>query len=79
MITMYAQVAGRVREIGTLRALGFPRHSVLGSFLVETLVLAAGIVLKASIFATAMGLLGGMLPAGRAARLPIAESIKGGE
>jgi putative ABC transport system permease protein len=39
---------------------------------------AAGIAIKASIFAIAMGLLGGMLPAVRAARLPIAESIKGG-
>jgi hypothetical protein len=31
---------------------------------------AAGIAVKASIFAIAMGLLGGMLPAVRAARLP---------
>jgi len=35
MITMYAQVASRVREVGTLRALGFRRRAVLGSFLVE--------------------------------------------
>src|SRR5213082_1068901 len=27
MITMYAQVASRVREVGTLRALGFRRRS----------------------------------------------------
>jgi len=40
MITMYAQVATRVREVGTLRALGFRRRSVLGSFLVESLILA---------------------------------------
>src|SRR5213082_520312 len=40
MITMYAQVASRVREVGTLRALGFRRRSVLASFLVESLVLA---------------------------------------
>jgi putative ABC transport system permease protein len=46
MITMYAQVASRVREIGTLRALGFGRTAVLMSFLVEILVLAlAGAVL----------------------------------
>jgi putative ABC transport system permease protein len=46
MITMYAQVASRVREIGTLRALGFGRTAVLMSFLVEVLVLAlAGAVL----------------------------------
>src|SRR2546422_8693136 len=34
MITMYAQVASRVREVGTLRALGFRRRSVLWTFLV---------------------------------------------
>jgi ABC-type antimicrobial peptide transport system permease subunit len=114
MITMYAQVAARVREVGTLRALGFRRRSVLGSFLVESLILsllgaAAGclfasflaatsftttnwssfteikfrfhfapeIALKASIFAILMGLLGGLLPAARAARLQIAEATKG--
>jgi ABC-type lipoprotein release transport system permease subunit len=37
---MYAQVASRVREVGTLRALGFRRRSVLGSFLVESLILS---------------------------------------
>jgi ABC-type lipoprotein release transport system permease subunit len=114
MITMYAQVASRVREVGTLRALGFRRRAVLGSFLVESLILAllgavAGclfaamlgaltftttnfssfteirfrfhfapeIALKATLFAVAMGLLGGFLPAARAARLQIAEATKG--
>ncbi len=114
MITMYAQVASRVREIGTLRALGFRRRAVLGSFLVESLILSllgavAGCVLamllgavnftttnfssfteirfkfhfapeiaiKATLFAVAMGLLGGLLPAARAARLQIAEATKG--
>jgi ABC-type lipoprotein release transport system permease subunit len=41
MITMYAQVAARTREIGTLRAMGFRRRSVLVSFVVESMVLAA--------------------------------------
>jgi len=115
MITMYAQVATRVREVGTLRALGFRRRSVLVSFLVESLILAllgsvAGcilasllgaatftttnfgssfteikfrfhfapeIALKATIFAVLMGLFGGLLPAARAARLQIAEAVKG--
>ena len=114
MITMYAQVAARVREVGTLRALGFKRRSVLGSFLVESLILsllgaAAGCLLasllaaasftttnwssfteikfqfhfapriafEATLFALAMGLLGGVLPAARAARLQIAEAVKG--
>jgi len=37
--TMYAAVAGRAREIGTLRALGFSRFSVLMSFLFESIAL----------------------------------------
>ena len=114
MITMYAQVANRGREVGTLRALGFRRRSVLGSFLVESLILAligaaAGcafaallgalsftttnfstfteikfqfhfalpMAVKATIFALVMGLLGGLFPAVRAARLQIAEATKG--
>jgi ABC-type antimicrobial peptide transport system permease subunit len=40
MITMYAAVANRTVEIGTLRALGFRRRSVLGAFLVESSLLA---------------------------------------
>ncbi|HYO93754.1 MAG TPA: FtsX-like permease family protein [Polyangiaceae bacterium] len=39
-ITMHAAVAQRQREIGTLRALGFSRLSILGSFLLESLVLS---------------------------------------
>jgi ABC-type antimicrobial peptide transport system permease subunit len=114
MITMHAQVASRLREIGTLRAIGFRRRSVLASFLVESIILAligaAGgcvlaallgaasftttnfgsftemkfnfhfapdIAVKATIFAVLMGLLGGVLPATRAARLAIAEATKG--
>jgi len=38
-ITMYAAVANRVGEIGTLRALGFQRASILGAFLIEALLL----------------------------------------
>jgi ABC-type lipoprotein release transport system permease subunit len=50
MITMYAAVASRTGEIGTLRALGFRRTTVLGTFLVESLFLSligggAGLVL----------------------------------
>jgi len=40
MITMYAAVANRQREIGTLRALGFSQGSVLFSFLLEAVILA---------------------------------------
>ena len=39
MITMYASVAARTAEIGTLRALGFSRASVLVAFLGESLLL----------------------------------------
>jgi len=114
MITMYAQVASRIREVGTLRALGFRRRSVLFSFLVESTLLAligavigaacasllsnvsfstmnwasfteikfrfaftAGIGLRAAAFAILMGLLGGLAPALRAARLQIADATKG--
>ena len=38
---------------------------------------AQGAQLQATIFAVVMGLLGGSFPAGRAARLPIAEATKG--
>jgi len=41
MITMYAAVANRVGEIGTLRALGFPRTSIMAAFLMEALLLGA--------------------------------------
>ena len=40
-ITMYAAVANRQREIGTLRALGFSRRSILASFLLEAILLSA--------------------------------------
>jgi len=41
MNTMYAAVARRSREMGTLRALGFSRASVLFSFVVESVLIAA--------------------------------------
>jgi putative ABC transport system permease protein len=39
MITMYAAVANRVGEIGTLRAIGFQRSSIMLAFLMESLLL----------------------------------------
>ena len=50
-ITMYAAVANRVGEIGTLRALGFQRRSILSAFIMEALLL---------------GLCGGLLGVGAA-------------
>ncbi len=113
-ITMNAQVAHRQREIGTLRALGFSRRSILASFLLESIVLAlvggavgalaslamgfvkittinAGtwseivftfeptpdILLQAMVLATIMGLVGGFMPALRAARVSPVEAMRG--
>lgn len=39
MVTMYTAVANRTREIGTMRALGFRRRSILAAFLTESLIL----------------------------------------
>jgi putative ABC transport system permease protein len=50
--TMYGAIASRAREIGTLRALGFGRFSVLTSFLLESLVLC--------ILGAALGCLGAL-------------------
>ena len=54
MITMYSSVAGRVAEIGTLRAIGFTRGAILAAFLMES---------------TLLGLLGGLAGVGLAAGL----------
>src|SRR5918997_6987552 len=40
MNTMYAAVARRTKEIGTLRVLGFSRFSILTAFLLESVVIA---------------------------------------
>jgi len=39
-ITMYASVANRTGEIGTLRALGYQRRNILAAFLAESMLLA---------------------------------------
>ena len=112
-ITMYAAVATRTGEIGTLRALGFPRRSILGAFLLEALLLslvggAAGLAAASLLqtltisttnfqsfselafsfaltpqvvggslaFALAMGLVGGVLPAMKAARMKIVDALR---
>jgi putative ABC transport system permease protein len=113
MITMYAAVAHRRREVGTLRALGFSRGTILSSFLLESVLLAliggaagaAGslcmglvefsmmnfnswseitfsfdpspqIVLGALAAGGLMGVLGGLLPALRAARTSPVEAMR---
>ena len=114
-ITMQAAVSSRTAEIGTLRALGFQRRSILMAFLAESMGLAvlgglAGIVLASfmqfvefsttnfqsfselafgfelswgigigsMIFAVAMGVAGGMVPAIRASRIGIVEALRCG-
>jgi ABC-type antimicrobial peptide transport system permease subunit len=113
MITMYAAVANRVGEIGTLRALGFRRSAVLTAFMLEAIVLGAvggvvgialasfmqlvqistlnwqsfaelafsfaltpSIALASFAFSIVMGIVGGFLPAVRAARLEIVDALR---
>ena len=112
--TMYAAVAGRAREIATLRALGFRGLPVVAAVMLETMLLALlGGLLGAGIawlvfngytvstlgqnfsqvvfqfkvtpellwtglkWALGIGLVGGLFPALRAARLPVTEALRG--
>jgi ABC-type antimicrobial peptide transport system permease subunit len=113
MITMYAAVANRVVEIGTMRALGFQSFSILTAFMMESLLLGlvggglglffasfmqlvtistmnwqtfselafsftltVDIAFKALIFSIFMGVIGGFIPAVRASRLKIVDSLR---
>jgi ABC-type lipoprotein release transport system permease subunit len=63
--TLYAAVQSRRAEIGTLRTLGFSQLSILVSFLVESLVIAAGGLAVGALVAALLGglvsqLLGGI-------------------
>jgi putative ABC transport system permease protein len=112
--TMYNAVASRMREIATLRALGFGRFAVLVSVLAESIVLSIigglvggllawaafdgyqsntinwqsfsqvafafkvtpNLLLQGIAYAAFMGLLGGLFPAFRAARLPVVIALR---
>jgi putative ABC transport system permease protein len=111
--TMYAAVAARVREIATLRAIGFAGGAVLVSVMAESLALALvggvigvliayllfngltvstlsdnftqlvfsfrmtpRLVARGLLIALAVGMIGGFLPALRAARLPITTALR---
>ncbi len=113
--SMYAAVAGRAREIATLRALGFRGLPVVTAVMLETLLLAllgglAGAAIAWAGFnghtvstlgnnfsqvvfqfrvspellwtglkwALGIGLVGGLFPALRAARLPVTEALRAG-
>ena len=112
MNTMYAIVSQRTREIGTLRALGFSRFSILFSFVMESVLLAIvggllgclvalpmngftaatgtnafselafafkvtpQLLIIGLIFAALMGVIGGLLPALRASRMPITRALR---
>jgi ABC-type lipoprotein release transport system permease subunit len=113
MNTMYAAVAYRTREIGTLRALGFSRFRIVTAFLAESIALAVvggvlGCILALPVhglstgttnfasfsevafkfritpalmaggllFSAVMGAVGGLLPAIRAARIPVARALR---
>jgi putative ABC transport system permease protein len=112
-ITMYASVATRTGEIGTLRALGFRRRDILLAFMLESLLLAllgaaaglfaaawlqaitisttnftsfselafsfrltGAVVAAGLVFALAMGLVGGVLPAVKASRMRIVDALR---
>lgn len=114
MLTMFATISHRTAEIGAMRALGFPRRSILSAFVVEStllgilggmlgilpglllqqvsfsttnwtsftevawqLSLTPGILVASILFAAGMGLVGGLLPAIRASRIPITDALAG--
>jgi putative ABC transport system permease protein len=119
MNTMYASVAARTREVGTLRVLGYSRRAVVVCFMIEgTLVSIAGgllgsglalliygyvkwrgvyfgtmdfqsfaetvfqfrvtpdLMILGVVFSMFIGLAGSLLPALRAARLPVISALK---
>lgn len=111
--TMYSAVSARVREIATLRALGFGAAAMVMSVLAEAVVLATiggavgallawlffngyevstttgvgghlifdlavspQLVIVGIVWACVIGLIGGLFPAIRAARLPVATALR---
>lgn len=119
MNTMYASVASRTREVGTLRVLGYPQGAVVVCFLLEGMLLAAlggalgcavavavqvtlslrgvvfgsldfqsfaetvyqfritpDLVVQGVVFSVVIGFFGSLLPALRAARLPVISALK---
>jgi putative ABC transport system permease protein len=110
---MYVNIAARLHEMATLRAVGFRRMPVLCAVLCEGLVfglvggvigsliaygafngyqagtifggptqvdfqfaVSAGLLIAGIVFALIMGFIGGLFPAIRAARLPVAKALR---
>lgn len=114
VLTMYTAVASRVREIATLRALGFSRVPVVISVLLEAVLLGVvggllggalaylgfngfqtstlnwnsfsqvafsfavtpALLAQGIVYALSIGVVGGLLPAIRAANLPVATALR---
>lgn len=111
--TMYAAVASRAPEIGVLLTLGFRPRSVMGSFLLEAVLIATlggalgclvalpinglvtsttnwasfsevafafrvtpALLLNGMSFAVVMGIIGGLLPARRAAKQQVVDALR---
>jgi putative ABC transport system permease protein len=106
--TMYAAFASRVRELGALQAIGYPRHAIVLSLVQESLLASVagaligaaigvflldgvavrfsmgvfGLVVDSLVLATGvgagvlLGIVGGLPPAWRCLKLPIAEALK---
>ena len=55
MITMFAAVSQRKREVGVLRALGFSRTAIMTSFLLESTMLSLGAGLLGVVASLGMG------------------------
>ncbi len=82
-ITMFAAVATRIPEIGTLRALGFQRASVMAVFIAESLALSlmgavVGLALAATLGQTEVSTVNGQTLSELAFRLRMTPSIVGG-
>ena len=113
MNTMFSAVAGRTRELGTMRALGFKRRAILTSVVIESALVSllggiAGLILALPVnsistgttnfrtfseiafnfqvdtsvaitgivIALIAGVAGGLLPALKAARMPITSALR---
>ncbi len=113
MNTMFSAIAGRTRELGTMRALGFKRRAILMSIVIESALVSllgglagvllalpvnsistgttnfrtfseiafnfrvdASVAITGIVIALVAGVVGGLLPAISAARMPITKALR---